>query len=838
MVQICSINSYPSENEEKYKIYFEKFNYPLHIFQKWAIEGIVEGNHVLACCPTGSGKSLPAEFALDFFHSKGKKTIYCSPIKSLSNQKFSDFTQKYPHISVGIITGDIRCNPDADVLVMTTEILLNKLYQIKSSTPTINSSVSFEMNLETELACVIFDEIHYIANEDRGHVWENSIMLLPKHVQMIGLSATLDDPVKFSYWLENRGEINTSDKIVYLTAKKDRAVPLIHYSFITVPQGIFKAVKDKSVQEEIKNIINKPFVIQDSKNTFNDDHYIKMNKMLKLFESKDIRVKKSNALNQVAKYLTENEMTPAICYIFSIKQIEMYSKEITTNLLEFDSKVPYIAKRECDKILREKLPNYEEYFHLPEYLNLVALLEKGIATHHSKMLPVLREIVEIFFARGYIKLLFATESVAIGLNLPVKTCIFTDINKHDGTTMRPLYAHEYTQSAGRAGRLGLDTVGHVIHLNNLFRNVDSVSYKTMMNGKPQTLTSKFKISYNLLLNLIDIGDKNLVNFAKRSMVTGDLDSQQKQLYYKISELNTELDNMKNCTSHLKTPVDVICQFIDLQKALSTAVNKKRKEIERQLGQIRDNYKFIDQDKSKYQKISVKENELSEIQKQFDGVNSYIKSGVGSVLNILKDEEYIECAINQDGDYIEESLALTMKGKIASQLREVHCLVFSKLLEGKTIDHLSSRQLVALFSIFTNINVPEDYKSICPKSSDEELQKSAILLSDMYSEYQNKELKYNINTGFDYTLHYDLLNYIEEWCNCENVESCKLVLQNLSTEKEIFLGEFVKALLKINNISCEMEKIAEMTGNIAFLSKLKEIPLMTLKYVVTNQSLYV
>lgn len=838
MVHICSINSYPSENEEKYKIYFEKFNYPLHIFQKWAIEGIVEGHHVLACCPTGSGKSLPAEFALDFFHSKGKKTIYCSPIKSLSNQKFSDFTQKYPHISVGIITGDIRCNPDADVLVMTTEILLNKLYQIKSTSPEINSSVSFEMNLETELACVVFDEIHYIANEDRGHVWENSIMLLPKHVQMIGLSATLDDPVKFSYWLENRGEINTSNKIVYLTAKKDRAVPLIHYSFITVPQGIFKVIKDKSLQEEIKNIINKPFVIQDSKNTFNDDHYLKMNKMLKLFESKDIRVKKSNALNQVAKYLTENEMTPAICYIFSIKQIEMYSKEITTNLLEFDSKVPYIAKRECDKILREKLPNFEEYFHLPEYLNLVALLEKGVATHHSKMLPVLREIVEIFFARGYIKLLFATESVAIGLNLPVKTCIFTDINKHDGTTMRTLYAHEYTQSAGRAGRLGLDTVGHVIHLNNLFRNVDSVSYKTMMNGKPQTLTSKFKISYNLLLNLIDIGDKNLVNFAKRSMVTGDLDNQQKQLYYKISELNNELDNIKNCTIHLKTPFEVIEQFIDLQKALTTAVNKKRKEIERQLGQIRDHYKFIEQDRAKYQKISVKENEINEVQKQFDGVNSYIATGVGSVLNILKDDKYIECVINEDGVYIEDSLMLTIKGKMASQLREVHCLVFSKFLEDKTIDHLTSSQLVALFSILTNINVPEDYKAICPKSNDEEVQQFAILLTDMYSEYQNKELKYNINTGFDYSMHYDLLNYIEEWCNCADVEGCKLVLQKLSTEKEIFLGEFVKALLKINNISCEMEKIAEMTGNIAFLSKLKEIPTMTLKYVVTNQSLYV
>ena len=838
MVHICSINNYPTENENKYKQYFEKFSYPLHIFQKWAIEGIVEGHHVLACCPTGSGKSLPAEFALDYFHSKGKKTIYCSPIKSLSNQKYSDFTQKYPHISVGIITGDIRCNPDADVLVMTTEILLNKLYQIKSTAPVNSSAISFEMDIENELGCVVFDEIHYIANEDRGHVWENSIMLLPKHIQMIGLSATLDDPVKFSYWLENRGEPNSSTKIVYLTAKQERAVPLIHYSFITVPQGIFKAVKDKSVQEEIKSIINKPFVIQDSKNKFNDEHYLKMNKMLKLFESKDIRVKKTNALNQVTKYLTENEMTPAICYIFSIKQIETYSKEITTNLLEFDSKVPYIAKRECDKILREKLPNFEEYFHLPEYLNLVALLEKGIATHHSKMLPVFREIVEIFFAKGYIKLLFATESVAIGLNLPVKTCIFTDIYKHDGNGMRPLYAHEYTQSAGRAGRLGLDTVGHVIHLNNLFRNFDSVTYKTMMNGKPQSLTSKFKISYNLLLNLLDIGDNNLVDFAKRSMVTGDLDNQLKQLYYKISALQGELDNIKTCAKNLRTPCEVIEQFIDLQKALSTAVNKKRKEIERQIAQLRDNYKYLEQDKVSYQKTAVKENEINELQKQFDGVNSYIQAGVGSVLNILKDEQYIEGVMDAEGSYDETSLKLTMKGKFASQIREVHCLAFAKLLEDKALDHLSVKQLVALFSIFTNINVQEECNDICPHSSDEVLQTAVILLTDVYNEYQNKELKYGINTGYDYTIHYDLLNYVEEWCDCENTESCKVVLQKLAAEKEIFLGEFVKALLKINNISCEMEKIAEMTGNIAFLSKLKEIPNITLKYVVTNQSLYV
>ena len=176
--------------------------------------------------------------------------------------------------------------------------------------------------------------------------------------------------------------------------------------------------------------------------------------------------------------------------------------------------------------------------------------------------------------------------------------------------------------------------------------------------------------------------------------------------------------------------------------------------------------------------------------------------------------------------------------MACQLREVHCLVFAKLLEDKKLDDLSPKQLVALFSIFTNISVGEEVKDYCPNADDKEVQINVNLLVDLYNKYRDKEIKYNINTGIDYTVHYDLLNYVEEWCGAESIEECKWSLQKLGEEKQIFLGEFVKALLKINNISAEMEKIAELTGNIAFLSKLKEIPAMTMKYVVTNQSLYV
>jgi len=833
MVKVCPYNYSKSADDSSYDEHFNKYSYPLHDFQKWAVKAIVDGKHVLACAPTGSGKTMPGEFALEYFHSKGKKTIYTSPIKALSNEKFYSFTQKYPHISVGLITGDIKTNPDADVLIMTTEILMNKLYQIKSTTPNLNSSVSFEMDIETELGCVVFDEIHMINDESRGHVWEQCIMLLPSHIQMIGLSATLDNPEKFAFWLETKGDITKPvEKEVYLTRKLVRAVPLIHYSFITVTNSVNKAIRDKAIQQQIKDLTNKPYVIQDEKGKFNDVNYQNMTKMLQLFEKNNIRVKRQHVLNKVTEYLVQNEMLPALCYVFSRKQLETCAEELTTNLLEFDSKIPYIVDRECEQIIR-KLPNYDEYLHLPEYVNTVKLLRKGVGIHHAGLMPILREMTELLFARGFIKVLFCTETMSVGINLPVKTTIFTDVNKFNGEIIRTLYSHEYTQAAGRAGRLGLDTVGHVIHLNNLFRNVDSVSYKMMMNGKPQTLTSKFKISYNLLLNLLDIGDHNLTQFASRSMITGDLDDQMKEIYYKMTTLQTELDNINNRVSQLRTPVEVLDEYLELKKSLHSAVNKKRKEMERKIQSIIDNHRFLNQDLQSYQKISTIEKEINQLKSQYDSLQGYFQSGVGNVLELLKQESFIE---SSDDSAID--LKLTIQGKIASQIREIHCLAFSKLYDSKKLDDLSSKQLVSLFSCFTNIRVLEDFKDNVPKSSDKTVNDKVKEVLELYEGYQKEELERNINTGFDYDIHYDLLNYVEEWCDCENVEDCKQILQKMAGEKEIFLGEFVKALLKINNIASEFEKIAEMTGNIAFLSKLREIPHMTLKYVVTNQSLYV
>ena len=823
MVKICSYD-YPKSHEEAYQEYYKNYPYLLHDFQKWCVESIVTGNHVLITAPTGTGKTFGGEFAINYFVTKGKKVIYTTPIKALSNEKFYSFTNKYPHISVGLITGDIKTNPNADVLIMTTEILLNKLYQIKSST---TSSVSFDMNIESELGCVVFDEIHFINDEHRGNIWEQSIMLLPRHIQIVGLSATLDDPERFALWLETKGESNKScEKEVYLAKKLVRAVPLVHYSFITVPNAINKCIKDKSTQDEIRGLTNKLFVVQDEKNVFNDTNYQNMNKMLKLFEKHDIRVKRQHVLNKLADHLVEQEMLPALCYVFSRKQLERCAEEMTSNLLEFDSKIPYTIDRECEQIIR-KLGNYEEYLQLPEYINTVKLLRKGVGIHHAGLMPILREMTELLFSRGFIKILFCTETMSVGINLPVKTTIFTDVNKYNGDVMRILYSHEYTQAAGRAGRLGLDKIGHVVHLNNLFRNVDSINYKQMMNGKPQTLVSKFKISYNLILNLIDIGETDYTKYAKRSMVQGDIDNTTKVYSDQIGKMQCEMNNMLVILNNCKTPIKTVEEYIDLKERRLVSVNKKRKEVERTIQNISEQYRDVEKDVEIVTKYNSKRSQIDDLCTKLTNNQESLELNVNKVINLLR----------QSG-FINDLNMLSIKGSIATNIREVHCLIFAELIESGKLKKFEAKELVGLLSCFTNVSVPDDKCALQPISKYENVKDIVQQISDMYFKQFNDELNNRINTGIDYTMHFDLIDYVIRWCECENDVDCKALLQEISAEKEIFLGEFIKAILKINNISLEMEKVAELIGDIEFLSVIKQVPQLTLKYVATNQSLYV
>lgn len=824
MVIICEKEHTNSEYNE----HFDRFKFPLSDFQKHAIQGIVDGNHVLITAHTGSGKTLPAEFSINYFVEKGKKVIYTSPIKALSNQKFYEFTKDFPHISFGILTGDIKFNPEADVLIMTTEILQNTLYQRERNEKENNDlGLHFNMDLENELACVIFDEIHYINDMDRGKVWEESILMLPKHVQMLMLSATIDKPEIFAQWCEDR--FPDCDKKVILAPTYHRVVPLTHYIYTTTNKGIYKHEKDKTIQNEIKNYVNKLHVIRDEKGKFIEQTYLNTKKKIELFTRHQMFMAPSMVLNNLIRHLYMNDMLPALCFVFSRKNVEKYAQQITVNLFDEGSNQPSIIKKECMNILR-KLPNFEEYTQLPEFEFIIRLLEKGVAIHHSGIMPIFREMIELLFSKGYIKVLFATETFAVGINMPTKTVIFSALSKFDGTGVRELHSHEYTQMAGRAGRRGLDKVGHVIHAVNMFSNhyPNINTYRNVLSGKPQSLVSKFKIDYNLIMSLISMEDFDFEAFVSKSMVQHELDKEKNTYERNINELQDKASNEPNYNTD-KYDLMIYYDYISQTDNVS---QKQRKKLNVLKTNMEKHNKNIKNDLKKLIEFDNIKGELVKNENGLSNVNNYLKHNVDKMMTILNEFGFVEHDVSGN-------IILSLKGRVASQIHEVHCLLFADMFMDDVYNNLSPIELVGLFSCFTNIRVQDEIKDHKPKVTNPLLHASILKIPFYLKLYEDREAKDMIDCGTrEDPIHYDIINDVMQWCEAEDEISCKLIIQNLSQQKGVFVGEFVKAILKINNIVAEMQTMCEYIGNIALMEKVSKIPALTLKFVATNQSLYI
>ena len=832
MVKICD---QPYPNDSTYKTYFESFSFPLSDFQKYAIEAIVTGNHVLVTAHTGSGKTLPAEFALQHFVGLGKKVIYTSPIKALSNQKFYEFTNKYPHISFGLMTGDIKTNPNADVLIMTTEILMNYLFLQGNNDGDSDSRLDFQINVQTELGCVIFDEVHYINDADRGQVWEKTILMLPEHIQMVMLSATIDNPEGFAKWCER----NSTIKEVWLASTNHRVVPLSHYGFLTTTEAIFKIVKNKDLEKQIRDKTNILIPLQSHSGHFEESGFRDIVKLTELFETNNVDMKRKHVLNQLALHLRDRDMLPAIAFVFSRKHVELCAQDLTIPLLDDDSKVGYTIRRECEQIVR-KLPNYQEYLALPEYNRLVGLLEKGIGIHHSGMIPILREIVELMISKKYIKMLFATESFAIGLDCPIRTAVFTSLTKFDGNGQRYLMAHEYTQMAGRAGRRGIDTVGHVVHCNNLFRVPTLNDYKTIMGGVPQKLVSKYHISYGLVLNLLRSGPiqaEAVSSFSERSMVHQEIQKDIFRTQTCIEMLAVKIQKKTESIEIARTPASICIRYLELEKQLGNAVNKKRKDIIKEMESLKDQNRYLATDNG----LVI---ELEELKRQYkneiaslDYINCFIHNQTQKVCQIMIEDGFVQ--------YNESDLVydLTRLGKIASGIAEIHPLCLSTCLRDpswRNFDGFSVKQLIGLFSCFTDVKVSEEYRMSRPIIDDAFLQHKIVELKDIYQKYEDRENYLDIRTGIRYedALMFDMIEYSMTWASFVSDTECKYFIQGTISERGVSIGDFNKAMLKIVTISKEWIKVFEELGEIGIVHKLSKIEGLVLKYVTTSQSLYV
>merc|ERR1712142_124515 len=518
-VNVNVINEPVDDFHERIPEMAYKWPFELDVFQKQAILHLESHQSVFVAAHTSAGKTVIAEYAIALCLKHMTKAIYTSPIKALSNQKFRDFKTTFE--DVGLITGDVQINQKAACLIMTTEILRSMLY---------NGS-----DVIRDLEWVIFDEVHYINDSERGVVWEEVLIMLPQHVNIVLLSATVPNTLEFADWVGR-----TKKKKIFVISTLKRPVPLEHFLYTGNSQKTSDElfmILDASKQFITKGHQQALAAKKDRESKSKESHGAKGPR------GGDPRQEKNIYLS-VVEMLRKKERLPCVIFTFSKKRCDDNAAAITTVDLTTKEEKNEIHMFFNKSISRLRVKADRD---LPQILHLGHLLKRGIGVHHSGILPILKEVVEMLFQKGLVKILFATETFAMGVNMPARTVVYDSLKKHDGTGLRFLQPGEYTQMAGRAGRRGLDKTGMVIILCKGDVYEASDLHRVML-GKPFKLESQFRLTYSMILNLLRVEQLRVEDIMKRSF--SEFHNQRKK-----GEFETALSGVKERLAQLK---DVEC----------------------------------------------------------------------------------------------------------------------------------------------------------------------------------------------------------------------------------------------------------------------------------------
>lgn len=490
-----------------------EYKFILDPFQKEAIMCIENDESVLVSAHTSAGKTVVGEYAITKSLNLKQRVIYTTPIKALSNQKYREFQETFQ--DVGLITGDVTINPTAGCLIMTTEILRNMLYR--------------GSEIIREVSWVIFDEIHYMRDKERGVVWEETLILLPDNVHYVFLSATIPNARQFAEWVAHIH--NQPCHVVYTDY---RPTPLEHYVFPVGGDCLHMVVNDKGEFNDrnfelAMKLISNPGMTKKTENA--------------RFRGRNAEGKDTGIL-KIIRMVMEKNLSPCIVFSFSKKDCEVYAMQIAK--LDFNTSE---EKKLVDEIFHNAMDVLsDEDKQLPQVENVLPLLRRGIGIHHGGLLPILKETIEVLFSEGLIKALFATETFAMGLNMPAKTVIFTSVKKFDGKDNRTITSGEYIQMSGRAGRRGLDDRGTVIlMMEEMF---SPQTGKDLFLGKADALNSAFHLTYNMILNLIRVDDINPEYLLDRSFF-------QFQNHANIPSFKKDLDVVEEKISKITVPHESI-----------------------------------------------------------------------------------------------------------------------------------------------------------------------------------------------------------------------------------------------------------------------------------------
>ena len=438
-----------SERSPALADFLAQLPFELDAFQEAAIAALEAGRSVVVCAPTGSGKTLIGEYAIYRALTRQQRVFYTTPLKALSNQKWRDFQQQFGAEQVGLLTGDVSINRDAPILVMTTEIFRNMLY----GTPIGEVGTSL-----AGVEVVVLDECHYMNDRQRGTVWEESIIYCPKEIQLVALSATIANGEQLTDWIQS---VHGEAELIY---SDWRPIPL-HFYFCN-GKGLFPLL---------------------------DGQRKRLNP--KLHGQTELRRRGGKrdflSIRYVVSQLQQREMLPAIYFIFSRRGCDQAVQEVLGMNLLTNAEQQALAER-VDAFLAQ-----HQDIVAPE---MIAPLYQGIAAHHAGVLPVVKTLVETLFQEGLIKLVFATETLAAGINMPARTTVISTLSKRTDSGHRLLTASEFLQMAGRAGRRGMDTVGHVVTLQTPFEGAHEAAF--LATAAPDPLMSQFTPSYGMVLNLL------------------------------------------------------------------------------------------------------------------------------------------------------------------------------------------------------------------------------------------------------------------------------------------------------------------------------------------------
>ncbi|EXJ82553.1 hypothetical protein A1O3_06366 [Capronia epimyces CBS 606.96] len=552
--------------------------FELDTFQKEAVYHLESGDSVFVAAHTSAGKTVVAEYAIALAAKHMTKAIYTSPIKALSNQKFRDFKTVFD--DVGVLTGDVQINPEASCLIMTTEILRSMLYR--------------GADLIRDVEFVIFDEVHYVNDLERGVVWEEVIIMLPEHITLILLSATVPNTYEFASWVGR-----TKKKNIYVISTPKRPVPLEHYLWAgkemykivdsekrflqqgwkaanDVLSGVDKAKEQKAIEAQVASRGGasqrggRGQQPRGGTNQRGGPNQRGRGQAANRGQGNIARTGRGGGRTTAAQdrnlwvhlvqHLRKQNLLPACIFVFSKKRCEENAESLSNQdfcTATEKSAIHMTIERSLARLKPEDRV-------LPQIRRLREMLGRGVAVHHGGLLPIVKEIVEILFAKTLVKVLFATETFAMGLNLPTRTVVFSGYRKHDGRDFRNLLPGEYTQMAGRAGRRGLDTVGTVILVTpGKTEAPPAAELIQMMTGPATKLRSQFRLHYNMILNLMRVEALKIEEMIKRSFSENATQALLPQHEKEVALSQANLDKIK------REPCD-ICD-IDLEACHEAAM---------------------------------------------------------------------------------------------------------------------------------------------------------------------------------------------------------------------------------------------------------------------------